>query len=125
MLEEHAPEIGRFVTGAAAIEQAQPDPFLEFLDAAAQRGLRDAERFRGPAEAAVLGQRLRVAKQAKVDRNQDPLPEAGRPKICEFRMKPIAIMGLPYEVPPSTLRPNSPGSERRCRSPASCVLPSR
>jgi hypothetical protein len=36
MLQEHAPEIGRLVTGAAAIEQAQPDSLLEFLDAAAQ-----------------------------------------------------------------------------------------
>ena len=77
MLKEHASEVGRLVTGAAAIEQAQPDPLLEFLDAAAQRGLRDAERLRGPAEAAVLGQCLRVAKQTKVDRHQDPLPAAG------------------------------------------------
>jgi hypothetical protein len=65
--EEDAPEVRGLDPGLTTVEEEEARPPLEFLDAARQSRLRQAERARRTPKAALLRERPRVPEQPEVD----------------------------------------------------------
>ena len=63
------------MSGSASLKKRQADPCFQFLDAPAQRGLGDIQRFGGTAETAVLGQCLGLSEQAEVNLHALNIPK--------------------------------------------------